>query len=233
MHRPSCLLLLVWLNWKNVMRLLFFSFLFVVVTSWRRFAVLGDAVVGGVRDFKEAFRALKKAFGVTGSSSFFCSSWLAERGLIIRIQRRNRSQYTILSSISFNSRTISHLRRQPAFLIFNRSLTLFVLIFNFFYAIFLRRLENSHVIFPCYFEWSVTKIAVFLIFVAMKLCKNFGIWCFILKRFILPWWIFATQWVRFIFGDVQSNSLFFHSLALLLFLGLQTPHHHRHRWVIF
>jgi len=69
MHRPSCFLLWLRLNWKNVI-----SLLLVIVTRGRRFAIVGDAVVGAVRDFKELSRqALQQAFWVL-SCVFGCSS---------------------------------------------------------------------------------------------------------------------------------------------------------------
>ena len=211
MHRPSCFLVWLRLNWKNVIFLLF-----VIVTCRRRFAIVCDAVVGAVGYFKELSRVLKQAFWVL--SYVLGCSFLWERvaeWLSIAHPR-----------IIFNFRTIAHLWRQPTLLILNGSLPLFLIIFNNF-DVFLIRFKNSHVIFPCDFEGFVAKVSILLIFVALELGN------FILKRFIIPRRIFRAQRIGFIFGDIQSNSLVFHSLAHLLFFSLQRSHHHWHWWVIF
>ena len=146
MNRPGCLLLWLSLNWEDVISLLFVS-----VTGWGRLTVIGYTVVRWIRDFKKLFRALQNYFGVWSRSSFFCiSSGVTKR----RLCRRSQTRSTILI-ININSRPISQLRRQPAFLILNGCLSLLI-IFNNLYFTFLRRLENSHIIFPCNLKGSIS-----------------------------------------------------------------------------
>ena len=82
--------------------------------------------------------------------------------------------------------------------------------------------KNGIVVFPYNFKRPIPyRIRILILFVALKLLKGvqFDILCFILKYFLRISRMFRAQRIRFVFGDIQSIHLVFHSFVHLLFLS--------------